>query len=243
MSARAPLLIVLAVLAADCAAQAEAESAYVIDKLLVGIHRDKSLDSPIIKVLPTGTELEVLERDGELALVRGPEGEEGWIDAGYLMPEQPAALVVDRLERENRELERRLAEAEARLGRMGEPRGESAAEAAEAGTLERKLASERLRAGELAARISELQGKLQASSAKAARVGELEARIEALQAELEAFGSAAGEGGGAVLAIGRLLLGSKAAVICLLGLLLAAFLGGMFAMDSIQRKRHGGFRL
>ena len=43
---------------------AVAEPAYVIDKLLVGVHEEKNLDSAIIKVLPTGTELNVIERDG-----------------------------------------------------------------------------------------------------------------------------------------------------------------------------------
>ena len=64
-----------------------AETAYVIDKLLVGVHRERDLNSSIIKVLPTGTALEVLERREQLARVKDAEGTEGW-DADRL-----AALV------------------------------------------------------------------------------------------------------------------------------------------------------
>lgn len=249
----APMLLLAA---AGLCAGAEAETMYVIDKLLVGIHQTRALDSPITRVLPTGTELEVLERDGEIARVRGPGGEEGWVDAGYLMKERPAALVVDELESENRRLAGALARAEEELAAAAAapaPAGTAAPAAATAadradqpaaaGELERKLASERLRAGELKARISELQAIREQQEERLAGIAGLEARIASLQAELDSYRGASGEGGNTVLAIGRLLLGSKAAVITLLVLLLLAVGGGMLAMDSIQRKRHGGFRL
>ena len=47
------LLSVLAIVIMPLAIMAE--TVYVIDKLLVGVHEDKTLESPIIKVLPTGS--------------------------------------------------------------------------------------------------------------------------------------------------------------------------------------------
>ena len=40
-----------------CGAASAAESAYVIDKLLVGIHESKDTDSAILKVVPTGIDV------------------------------------------------------------------------------------------------------------------------------------------------------------------------------------------
>lgn len=81
------------------------ESVYVIDRLLVGVHKDPEPTSPITQVFATGAKLEVLERKGSMARVRGPKGEAGWVDAEYLMPEMPARLVAAILEDKNRELE------------------------------------------------------------------------------------------------------------------------------------------
>jgi SH3 domain protein len=92
-----------------CAAVSAAETAYVIDKLLVGVHEDRDLNSAIVKVLPTGTKLEVMQRDGELAQVRDSDGTSGWVDGAYLMKEAPAQLQVQTLSEEVAELKRRLA--------------------------------------------------------------------------------------------------------------------------------------
>ena len=58
-----------------------AETAYIIDKLLVGLHEDKALNSAIIKLLPTGTRLFIIKREGNLAQVKTPGGTTGWVDA------------------------------------------------------------------------------------------------------------------------------------------------------------------
>ena len=75
-----------------------AASVYVIDTLAVGMHEDKQLDSPIIKVIPTGTPLEVLATEGNLMQVKTEEGIVGWVDATYVMEEKPAQLALLELE-------------------------------------------------------------------------------------------------------------------------------------------------
>ncbi len=84
---------------------AVAETAYIIDKLLVGIHKEKELNSAIVKVVPTGTPLEVLKREGDFARVRTTEGLNGWVDSSYIMLKKPAQLMV-------LDLEARLSEAQ-----------------------------------------------------------------------------------------------------------------------------------
>ena len=85
-----------------------AETVYVIDKLLVGRPPGPKPDSAIIKVLPTGTKLEVVQRQGELALIEDPEGTRGWVDVAYLMDDAPARVLVDQLQAANKELKEKL---------------------------------------------------------------------------------------------------------------------------------------
>jgi len=91
MAMKIRLFQILALIGTFPAAVNAAENAYVIDKLLVGVHQDQNLTSAIIKVLPTGTKLEVLKREGELALVKDAQGASGWVDSAYLMEAAPAS--------------------------------------------------------------------------------------------------------------------------------------------------------
>ena len=101
-----PTLVILALISSHPVAAVD--NAYGIDKLLVGVHQDQDLNSAIIKVLPTGTKLEVVKRDGELALIKDPEGTSGWVDAAYLMEEVPASVRVKALTDENAALTAKL---------------------------------------------------------------------------------------------------------------------------------------
>ena len=103
------MMLGLAVTAAGAA-----ETVYITDKLLVGVHADKTVDSPILKVFPTGTTFEVLKRDGDFAQVKGPDGITGWVDANYITTDQPAAAVVQMLESKNHDLEESVKAAEAK---------------------------------------------------------------------------------------------------------------------------------
>lgn len=236
-----------------------AETAYVIDKLLVGVHEEKSLDSEIVKVLPTGTELEVLERDGELARIRDPAGDTGWVDAAYLMTERPAALLVEELVERNQTLESELRAARERIATMETQSktgagdgGEHAAGGAqgELAELQRKLASERLRSAELQAKLSALQetASRQANAGAALEQlqrenGELRARVEALLAGEPGDPHVAAGAWREIRGFGYRLLHSQTLTLVLLLALATAFGAGVYCMDVIQRRRHGGFRV
>ena len=147
-----------------------AETAYVIDRLLVGVHEDKSLNSAIIKVLPTGTSLEILTRDGDFAQVRTTDGSIGWIDANYVMSEKPAQLVVVELEAEHKKILDRLEEAQARLRELTANAGKTASPAERA---DQTISSDALR--ELQ-RLTEENELLRQQVAKAKTVPEPEAQ-------------------------------------------------------------------
>ncbi len=67
----------------------QAETVYITDSLLVGLHEEKSIDSVILKVLPTGTALEVVSRDNDFVNVRDPKGVTGWVSNNYLISNNP----------------------------------------------------------------------------------------------------------------------------------------------------------
>lgn len=231
-----------------------ADKVWVIDKLLVGVHEQKSLDSAIIKVLPTGTPLEVLEREGELARVRDPENVTGWVDAAYLMTEQPAATRLEVIAQQKTALEERITKLQTAAG-GGNGDGALSAEletvTRENTELKGKLSEQRLRAGQLQSEVAELRAELEASTAPPdARIVELERTREALEkdladakaanAELEARASLQ-----ATSAMVPLVLKEYALATVFLVLLLAGggFVGGMYVVDLLSRRRHGGFRI
>ena len=51
-----------------------AEIAYVTDEVNIGLHKEPTNESPIIKLVPSGTELNIIERENDLIHVEEPEG-------------------------------------------------------------------------------------------------------------------------------------------------------------------------
>lgn len=255
MSLRLPTVLLLALSAVHSFALAE--SVFVIDKLLVGVHEEKDLDSAIIKVLPTGTQLEVLKREGELAYVVDPEQVKGWVDAAYLTEERPAAARVHELETEKAALEQRVKQLEAQPATAPSPAGGTDGNAPvdvltrENTELKGKLSDERLRSGKLQTEVATLRATVKNSSAPPdARVLELEHARDDLQAALSAAEDRVAE------FEARESLNDTAALVplvareysvwILLGLLLVAggaFAGGAYTVDFMARRRHGGFRI
>ena len=238
-----------------------ADTTYVIDKLLVGVHQEKDLDSAIIKVLPTGTRLEVLRREGELAYIEDPDQTRGWVDVAYLTIERPAELRVAELERDKTALESRIQTLQQQPS-TGAPVIDNTAEvrAAQAQIealtkentdLKGKLSGERLRAGKFQSELSALRAEVkQTETPPDVRITELERIRKELGNSLE----------DATERITKLeAQSSKEDVAALLPMVLEAyattllvFVGaiailafgiGVYCMDLLIRKRHGGFRV
>ncbi len=232
--ARAALALLLAVcMGALCSAQVRAETSYVIDKLLVGLHEEQALDSPILKVLPTGTELQVLKREGELAFVKEPEGVSGWVDAGYLMSEQPARALLEILDQQNKDLADELREAQAKIRSLPagsiEVSGDTADLRKRYDDLRQTLASEKLKVGELQAELAALQGKSRLTAGNDYNLGQTTAETPAPQSTVVNAEAA--------------LLTDKNIMILALVTIIIGFAAGLYCMDIYSRRRHGGFRV
>jgi len=92
-----------------------AETFYITDKVLVGVYEDANTESVLIKALPTATPLEVIERIGEFAKVRSPDGTTGWVEESYLIDNKPAQLVVLDLTDQQKQTNSQLSLAQAEL--------------------------------------------------------------------------------------------------------------------------------
>lgn len=92
-----------------------AKTFYVTDKVLVGVYELASTNSTLLKALPTGTPIEVLETSGEFSKIRSPDGTTGWVETSYLIDKKPAQLVVLDLTDKQKQLSEQLSLAQAEL--------------------------------------------------------------------------------------------------------------------------------
>lgn len=228
------------------------ETAFVIDKLLVGVHKEADLNSAIVKVLPTGTALDVLARKGELAQIKDPEGVTGWVDAAYLMKEPPAANQLAQIKQEKLSLTERLRKLETatKSGKLGaEDLAKVDALTNENTDLKSQLSAQKLKNGEYETELKALRKTL-GNAATGSVAGELQTANLALRQELE--------GAQAKLAaletelaanspLGQAAVTARTtpwwAWLVLVLLLGAAFAGGAWLTDWLARRRHGGFRI
>lgn len=200
-----------------------AESAYVIDRVEVGLYENASFDSPILKLLPTGTELEILGRENDLVQVRDPDGMTGWIDPRYLMEAKPTRQLLNEAEAE-------MAQLRAELDSVRRQAATPAPPGVDADTdklvqirdrLQAELAAERQRITELKGQVASLQREAAAEAAPETGPVGAQGFMESLQRV---------RGNHQLLII----LG----VAFLIGLML-----GIYLLDHYNRRRHGGFRV
>lgn len=89
-----------------------AETLYVSDRLVIGLRSDITETATVVKSVESGAALEVLERHGNRARVRGADGIEGWVEERYLSPQPPNRTRVAELEGEVKRLRTAAARAQ-----------------------------------------------------------------------------------------------------------------------------------
>jgi len=98
------LLVFLPLLAA-------AETGYVTDRLVLGLHQAEDTGDRPFRTLESGDAFEVLSRDRLYAHVQLPDGTQGYVKAAYVVYEKPARLIVSQTQAEVDRLTAELAEA------------------------------------------------------------------------------------------------------------------------------------
>lgn len=94
------LLIALGASAADT-------TRYVSDHLIITLRAGQGDEFGVLKSLPSGTRVELLEEGagGEFARIRTEDGTEGWVRSWYLADTPPAGLLLDEAQRKAERLE------------------------------------------------------------------------------------------------------------------------------------------
>ncbi len=210
---------------------AQAETLYVIDELKIGLHESPSISSPILKLVPSGTELNVLESKDDLVKVKDPEGVNGWVNSKYLVSNKPGKAQVNELEKEIELLKSKTT--------MTSDTSE------EEKDLAQQLNSERLKSGELQAQLTDLKTRIASvdnSEQFLADIEQLKQENEQLQSQLESSGiqvQTKSNSGNNTLS----LHGWREYLIAFCVVLLIGMVIGAFFLDYFNRRRHGGFRI
>ena len=213
-----------------------AETVYVIDELNIGLHEDRTIDSPIIKLVPSGTSLSVIERENDLIHVQEAGGTKGWINSKYVVVEKPGKSRITELEKSNEALKQEIAQ----LKTKTTPSNGSEAQK----ELEQQLNSERLKAGDLEAQLAALKTNV----ADIDNSGKLLADIETLKQEnrhlisqLESSGIEVEANSASLSESYTTIGGMKQIIVTLLIVFAIGIAGGIFILDFYNRRRHGGF--
>ncbi|MCK5325760.1 MAG: TIGR04211 family SH3 domain-containing protein [Woeseiaceae bacterium] len=125
---------------------AAAETGYITDRLILGLHQAEDTSDRAFRSLESGQEFEVLSRDRLYAHVRLPDGVEGYVKAAYIVDVKPAKLVVSETQAE---VDRLSAELEESRQAFAEPAAAIAALKADASALQENLDASQARANEL----------------------------------------------------------------------------------------------
>ena len=175
-------LVVLCLLALAVTA-ADAQTRYVSDRLEVTLRTGTSTQHSIVRMLPSGTRLEVLETDAAAGYVRVRTGDgvEGWVLSRYLMDQPAAREQLVAANRRAETLNARVAELTAQVEVLSGERGSLDAERTGLGAEVEELRAELERVRRVSASAMELD---KANRELRARLAAAEQAGDALRAEV-----------------------------------------------------------
>lgn len=144
--------------------QAIADTQYVSDELIITLRRGEGDQYKILKMLKTGTPLEILQ-EGKAGhvFVRTSDGTEGWVKKQYLTNETPKPTVIDRLEKERDQLREQVSQLEIQQAELATALENS----------RKDLAGENAAFADLQKELDKMQAKYDDLHTKAANVVEL----------------------------------------------------------------------
>jgi SH3 domain protein len=207
---------------------AQAETIYVIDELKIGLHEKPTVDSPILKLVNSGAALTVIERKESLIHVEEAGGTQGWINNKYVVTSKPAKTRVVELEKEIELLQSMTTVSE---------------ETDSQNQIAQLLKSERLKSGELQAKLTDLKAKIaNADDSEHLLIAIEQLKLEnaqlITQLESSSIGVQAGTNSSSVSAKSWKQCLTTFIIIFIIGMVL-----GAFVLDFLNRRKHGGFRI
>lgn len=228
-------------------AQLQAETLYITNQLRVGLHEEKNLSSPIVKILPSGTALEIIKKEATRSFVRDSRGANGWIDNSYLTDADPNEGQLRGTQKRISDLENQLDEARRQVTSLqnNTPGNSELQVLRQSQTdLQRQLKSEKLKAGQLEAEVSRLRkrvGQNNDNESLYKQIDQLEADKKNLEVELAI--SQGSLDGNPVSRFTNNGPGWRNLAIYLVITMIIGIGLGIYFMDFLNRRRHGGFRV
>lgn len=73
------------------------EQHYISPRLQLGLHTKATLDSPIKVLVSSGMVVEVLKTEKEFTRIKTEKGAEGWVKSKFITEEEPAMLKVEKM--------------------------------------------------------------------------------------------------------------------------------------------------
>ena len=239
----------LAVLAAPAAS---GETVYVSDRFEIGVHENTNIDSVILAVIPSGTALDVVERQGDFVRVKTPDGITGWVDTRYVVAEKPSVALLEERDRKLAEAARSLGDARAEVEvlrqRVNELQRDAATATQRSTDIAKPMAlvssADSLKLKDAQQALEKLTGENQQLRA---RVTDLQAQQSASQKSLAVSAEKLREASAGSIVPAPASVEMRSWTLwqwLLLGsILLLAFAAGGYVVDWESRRRHGGFRV
>ena len=106
------VLLVLALVPGGSISMAAAENIYVTGVTEITMRTGPGTGHKIVRMLKSGTKLEIVELNEDWSQVKTIGGKDGWVLSRFLTKKVPDALLVEKLNRENSSLADRLAKVE-----------------------------------------------------------------------------------------------------------------------------------
>jgi SH3 domain protein len=153
-----------------------AETLYVTDRILLGVHQEASEVSPVIQSIPSGTAVTVLERGDKFIRIQLADGKQGWVSAGYLKPDKPATAQLDALNDQLKQSESNLKKSQDQIKKL---KDEAAKRDHASQSLQNQIANDK-------STIKELQTKLKQQAASAPTASkQAQEQIESQQEQIK----------------------------------------------------------
>ena len=191
-----------------------AQAAHITDRLLAGMYSSPKVSNEPIKLLPSGTPLEILTEKSGFVKIELVDGERGWVEKRFLSGDKPAKVRLLVLQAKHKQTQNEFDTVKKELIQL---------KAKQAGVAVKNSGSVNKELVELKKAHQILKDKLQSS----VLIGQQPSSVEP---PAKSAGEAAG------LSWAWLLLSALIFIPC-------ALLAGVFWQDKRQRARHGGFRI
>ena len=209
-----------------------AEVAYVTDEVKIGLHKEPSNQSPIIKLVSSGTKLNIIERENDLVHVEEPEGVRGWINSQNILVSKPGKAKVIELEIAKKELEEKIKTLQSESEKLTSDED-----------LEQKLKTERIKVGELQVELTNIKskaGNIDSNEKLLTDIEQLKSANKQLIGQLESAGVGAKNN---INGQPQKKNNSSLSFISFFIIFIFGVIGGVLILDYINRRKHGGFRV